>query len=70
MRMCDKETNGMIFELTWHGPVCDVTYSVEADTEEDAMQEICRALNEGDERWLRAHEIQPVWSEADEHDEG
>ena len=59
----------MIFELTWHGPVCDVTYSVEADTEEDAMQEICRALNEDDERWLRAHEIQRVWSEADEHDE-
>jgi hypothetical protein len=57
--------NGMIFELTWHGPVGDVYYRVEADTWEDAEQEVCRALNEDDERWLCVHEIQPLWSEAD-----
>jgi hypothetical protein len=59
-----------IFELAWHGPVGDVYYRVEADTEEDAMQEVCRALNEDDQRWLRAHKIPPMSSEADEHDEG
>jgi hypothetical protein len=48
----------VIFELTWQSPVCDVTYSVEADTEEDAMQEVCRALNENDEKWLRRHEAE------------
>jgi hypothetical protein len=60
----------MIFELTWHGPVCDVTYSVEADTWADAEHEVCRALNEDDQRWLRAHKTRPVWSEADGHDKG
>jgi hypothetical protein len=54
----------MIFELTWHGPVGDVYYRVEADTWEDAEQEVCRGLNEDDERWLSAHKIEPVSSEA------
>jgi hypothetical protein len=48
----------VIFELTWHGPVCDVPFSVEADTEEDAMHEVARALNENDEKWLRSHEAE------------
>ncbi len=48
----------MIFELTWHGPVCDRHYVVEADTEEDAMHEVARALNENDEKWLRSHEAE------------
>lgn len=46
----------MIFELTWSGPLCDATYSVEADAEEDAFAEVARALNENDEEWLRSHE--------------
>jgi hypothetical protein len=48
----------VIFELTWHGPVCEVTYPVEADTEEDAMHEVARPLNENDEKWLRSHEAE------------
>lgn len=59
----------MIYKLTWHGPVGDASYEVEADTWVDAEQEVCRALNEDDQRWLRAHKIQPVWSEG-EHDKG
>ena len=45
----------MKFDLTWHGPVCDRSYAVEADTVEDALAELARALNENDEEWLRSH---------------
>jgi hypothetical protein len=45
----------MKFDLIWHGPVCDCYYRVEADTEEDAFNEVARALNENDEKWLRSH---------------
>jgi hypothetical protein len=47
----------MKFDVTWHGPVCDRYYAVEADTEEDAFHEVARALNENDEEWLRSHEV-------------
>jgi hypothetical protein len=30
----------MKFELTWHGPVRDVFYSVEAYTQEEAIQRL------------------------------
>lgn len=48
----------MKFDLTWHGPVCDRSYAVEADTEEDALAELARALCENDEEWLRSHKAE------------
>jgi hypothetical protein len=45
----------MNYEVVWHGPVHDVLYVVEAGTEDDALQEVARALNEDDDEWLDGH---------------
>ncbi len=39
----------MKFELTWHGPVQDVYYAVEADTEDEAIQRLQIWLCEPDD---------------------
>jgi len=31
----------MTYQLVWHGPVYDVEYEVDADSEEDAMDMLC-----------------------------
>jgi hypothetical protein len=35
--------------VIWHGRVSDVRYRVEADSEDDPMEELSLALSEGDE---------------------
>ena len=59
----------MKFDLTWHGPVCDRSYAVEADTEEDALAELARALCENDEKWLGATRRRMKWRTSDARDD-
>jgi hypothetical protein len=46
--------------VTWHGPVRDVEYQVEANREEDAVAEVCCALCEGEEERLDGHEVEEL----------
>ena len=42
-----------VHRIVWHGPVRDVEYDVEGDTEEDAMQTLSAWLNGEEEEEVR-----------------
>jgi hypothetical protein len=43
----------MIYQLVWHGPVYDVEYEVDADSEEDAMTMLCLYVQDEDVEGVR-----------------
>jgi len=55
VKVMRKRTPQSTFDIVWHGPVADQHFSVEADTEEEAMEQLGIALCENDEEWLDEH---------------